>query len=520
MGALTLVPLGARLDARRARPRARARAFAASASSGRYSLGLDVGTQGTKAILYDLETHEVAGRGALSYGLLPAPGRPNAAEQDPETWMEGIRVSVAAALESARAVPEDIAAVGVSGQQHGLVCLDARGDVIRPAKLWCDTESAAEADELGAVFGWAMQAGFTSSKALWLKRNEPDAWDATCAVLLPHDYVNYRLTGVLAMEAGDASGVGVMDLTTRAFRSDWCDAVDPKFASTLPDLRPPDVSLGETVGDATSTLGVPAGVPVSVGSGDNMMSAIGAGCVSEGRLVVSLGTSGTLFGYSDAPVFDPTGAVAPFCDATGGYLPLLCTMNCTRVAEEAREAFGAGMSHDDLAALACDVPAGSDGVRFLPYLVGERSPNWPGATGALTGIRPKSLASPGVMYRAAVEGATYSLLAGARRMRELGLPAPTELAAVGGGSKSKFWRQIVADVFDARVKRPTEPESAALGAAMQAAATLEGAPVRAYVDAHPPPYAEDEETPNEDAVKAHAENYRAFVADGEALFGR
>ena len=369
MGALTLVPLGARLDARRARPRARARAFAASASSGRYSLGLDVGTQGTKAILYDLETHEVAGRGALSYGLLPAPGRPNAAEQDPETWMEGIRVSVAAALESARAVPEDIAAVGVSGQQHGLVCLDARGDVIRPAKLWCDTESAAEADELGAVFGWAMQAGFTSSKALWLKRNEPDAWDATRAVLLPHDYVNYRLTGVLAMEAGDASGVGVMDLTTRAFRSDWCDAVDPKFASTLPDLLPPDVSLGETVGDATSTLGVPAGVPVSVGSGDNMMSAIGAGCVSEGRLVVSLGTSGTLFGYSDAPVFDPTGAVAPFCDATGGYLPLLCTMNCTRVAG------GAGGVRRGLSRRARRARVRRRGIRrrsVSPWLVGGR----------------------------------------------------------------------------------------------------------------------------------------------------
>ena len=179
------------------------------------------------------------------------------------------------------------------------------------------------------------------------------------------------------------------------------------------------------------------------------MSAIGAGCVSEGRLVVSLGTSGTLFGYSDAPVFDPTGAVAPFCGRDGGLPPAPVHHELhARVAEEAREAFGAGMSHDELAALACDVPAGSDGVRFLPYLVGERSPNWPGAAGALTGIRPKSLASPGVMYRAAVEGATYSLLAGARRMRELGLPAPTELAAVGGGSKSKFWRQIVADVFD------------------------------------------------------------------------
>ena len=191
-----------------------------------------------------------------------------------------------------------------------------------------------------------------------------------------------------------------------------------------------------------------------------MMSALGAGCVTDGRLVVSLGTSGTLFGYSPTPVMDPTGAVAPFCDATGGYLPLLCTMNCTQVVSEVVSAFSGGSggsgggdggyggagtattgseAHETLAAQAENFPPGCDGVRFLPYLVGERSPNWPHASGALTGLRPGSLGKPGLLYRAAVEGATYSLLAGVKRMNELGLPPPTELAVVGGGSKSALW---------------------------------------------------------------------------------
>jgi len=257
---------------------------------------------------------------------------------------------------------------------------------------------------------------------------------------------------------------------------------------------------------------------VATGSGDNMMSALGVGCVAEGQLVCSLGTSGTLFGFSASPVRDPTGAVAPFCDATGGYLPLLCTMNCTQAVAEAAAAFGAGRSHDELAADAAQIPPGCHGVRFLPYLVGERSPNWPHASGALTGLRPGLLSQPGLVYRAAVEGATYSLLAGVRRMNELGLPPATELSVVGGGSKSAMWRQTIADVFNVTVRRPAETESAALGAALQAAALVTGVPAREYVLAHPPAYAEGAEVPNPAAVTTHAVSYQKFVAEGKALF--
>jgi len=502
-----------------------------SAASATHALGVDVGTQGTKAILYDLSSKAIAGKGSCSYGLMPQPaGRPNAAEQDPSTWLEGVRVAVKAALEEAGLEPSAIAAVGVSGQQHGMVALDEFGEVIRPAKLWCDVESAAEAKELGARFGWAMQAGFTSSKVLWMKRHEPNNWARTEHVLLPHDWINYKLTGEIATDPGDASGIGVLDLTTRSFRDDLCDFVDPKFRRVLPTIVDP-ASDGGVLGTVTAEASrgwldglIPSGAMVSVGSGDNMMSALGAGCVDPGDLVVSLGTSGTVFGYSSTPVIDATGAVAPFCDATGGYLPLLCTMNCTKVVEEPLLWYD--RDHAQMVELARSVPPGCDGVRFLPYITGERTPNWPHATGAVVGIRPGSLVNPGVTYRAAMEGATYSLLAGAKRMSELGMPAPREVKVVGGGAKSPLWRQILADAFDVPVRRFREAESAALGAATQAAAAAEGVDAKAYVRANLASSraggSEEEEevhSPVPEAVEALRAGYELFVAEGRALFG-
>ena len=519
--------------ARRRRPAVRRRGVAVivhSAASATHALGVDVGTQGTKAILYDLSSKAVAGKGSCSYGLMPTPaGRPNAAEQDPSTWLEGVRVAVKAALEEAGLEPSAIAAVGVSGQQHGMVALDAECEVIRPAKLWCDVESAKEAKELGDRFGWAMQAGFTSSKVLWMKRHEPHNWARTEHVLLPHDWINYKLTGEIATDPGDASGIGVLDLTTRSFRDDLCEFVDPKFRRLLPDIVDPEERgvLGTVTAEASNSWLeglIPAGAIVSVGSGDNMMSALGAGCVDEGDLVVSLGTSGTVFGYSSTPVIDATGAVAPFCDATGGYLPLLCTMNCTKVVEEPLLWYGC--DHGQMVKLARSVPPGCDGVRFLPYITGERTPNWPDATGAIVGIRPGSLVNPAVAYRAAMEGATYSLLAGVRRMSELGMPAPREVKVVGGGSKSPLWRQIIADAFDVKVRRLREAESAALGAATQAAAAAEGVDAKSYVRANLATSqeggSEEEEeihSPVPEAVEALRAGYELFIAEGRALFG-
>ena len=507
---------------RRAHPlrRRRRAAVVVDAAAATHALGVDVGTQGTKAIIYDLSSKTVAGKGSCAYGLMPQPeGRPHFAEQDPDDWLEGIRVAVKQALDDARCDPSAIASVGVSAQQHGMVALDANGALVRPAKLWCDVESSSEAKELAGHFGWDIQAGFTASKVLWMIRNEPNNWSRTAHVLLPHDWINYKLTGVLAMERGDASGIGVMDVNTREFDETLCSFVDPRFRSTLPDLVPPEGTIGVVTTEASRgwLAGlVPPGAEVSVGSGDNMMSALGAGCVNDGELVVSLGTSGTVFGYSSTAVMDTTGAVAPFCDATGGYLPLLCTMNCTKVVEEPCRWYG--RDHDEMVKLAESVPPGCDGVRFLPYLTGERSPNWPDATGALVGLRPGMLANPAVAYRAAVEGVTYSLLAGVKRMSELGLPSPDAVKVVGGGSKSTLWRQTIADAFGVPVRRPVEGESAALGAAMQAAAALENVNAGTYVKAHPPGVLDEVETPDADAVDALREGYALFVEEGRALF--
>jgi len=217
---------------RRAHPlRRRRAAVVVDAAAATHALGVDIGTQGTKAIIYDLSSKTVAGKGSCAYGLLPQPaGRPHFAEQDPEDWLEGIRVAVKQALDDARCDPSAIASVGVSAQQHGMVALDANGDLVRPAKLWCDVESSSEAKELAGRFGWDIQAGFTSSKVLWMIRHEPNNWSRTAHVLLPHDWINYKLTGVLAMERGDASGIGVMDVNTREF--------DETFHSSIPGSGP------------------------------------------------------------------------------------------------------------------------------------------------------------------------------------------------------------------------------------------------------------------------------------------
>jgi xylulokinase len=528
-----------------------------SSFKARYACGLDVGTQSTKCLLYDIDTNVVAGVGSYAYDLLPMPlSRPHAAEQDPETWMDGISESLKKALSDADAEAFQIVSVGVSGQQHGMVALDKNFQVIRPAKLWCDTESAGQAAQISqhaAFDGWQMQAAFTASKVVWLRDEEPGNFAKTKQVCLPHDFINFRLTSVLATEAGDASGLGVFDLSTKTYDREKCAAVDPGLLTLLPkEIMPPDAQVGKVTKEASERTGLPIGAAVSTGSGDNACAAIGtyfppttfrlpdcscdtdtfffivsgAGAVSPGTLVVSLGTSGTLFGASDTFVLDKSGVIAPFCDAVGGYLPLLCTLNCTRVVEEARGFCASGdggalPSHNSLGQSASSVSPGCDGVQFLPYLVGERTPNWPDASGAIVGLRPGSLRNnSGVLYRAAMEGATYTLLTGLLKMQTLGVvEKPKELVLVGGGAKSGLWRQIVSDVFNIPVKTPRETESAALGAAKQAAAIVLGTTTKEFVQTNTPEFDVTKTTsPTAGAVGTYREGYESFVRNSNKLF--
>jgi xylulokinase len=426
-------------------------------------LGLDVGTQGTKGVALDRTSGRIIARSSHPYGLIPGLG-PGAAEQHPEQWIDAV-CAVTRDLVAAGAAPEAVHGIGVSGQQHGAVVLDGEGRVVRPAKLWCDTTAAAEAARLSATLGRAIPAGFTAPKLVWIRDHEPELWARVATVLLPHDYVNFRLTGQKVMEAGDASGTGLFDPASRAFDPKAVAAVDARLAAMLPPVISSSAQAGRLSAEGAALLGLRAGTLVSSGGGDNMMSAIGSGATRPGIVVVSLGTSGTVFCYSETPVIDPEGLIAPFCDSTGAYLPLLCTMNVTSVTEEVRTAFpGHDLRALDEAASA--VPPGSDGLLFLPYLRGERVPDLPHATGAILGVVPGVLTA-GHLFRAAMEGTTLALASGIERMKRLGVTLDA-VRVVGGGSKSALWRQILSDALGVPVVGLAEPESGALGAAVQA----------------------------------------------------
>lgn len=430
-------------------------------------LGLDVGTQGTKGLLWDAASGAVKARAAQGYGLLEGLP-PGAAEQHPQIWIDAVEAVTRQLIEAPGVTSDAIRAVGVSGQQHGLVVLDEAHQVIRPSKLWCDTSTAAEAHELTQRLGRPVPTGFTASKILWLARHEPDAWQRTRHVLLPHDYVNLLLTGRATMEAGDASGTGFFDVLRRDFDREAMDAIDPALADRLPPLLQPGEAAGELSAAAAARFGLPRGIPVAAGGGDNMMSAVGSGATEPGVVVASLGTSGTVFTWSPRPVVDPEGLIAPFCASTGGWLPLLCVMNLTGVTEEVAAAFP---EHDlpSLTHAAQQVSPGCDGLLLLPYLMGERVPDLPHASGALLGWRP-GLARPGHLFRAALEGTSLNLARGVDRMIGLGVQVDG-LRLVGGGAVNPLWRSILADTLGVPVRRLMETESAALGAALCAAWT-------------------------------------------------
>jgi xylulokinase len=432
-----------------------------------------------------------------------------------------------------------LAAVAVSGQQHGLVAVDARGCVIRPAKLWCDVEASAEAAELSAFTGVSTPPGFTAPKFMWLKRHERAHFDATKHVLLPHDYVNFVLTGKTVCESSDASGTGVFDAKARKFDARACEFVDPRLlgpsgdtngggpGALLPVLVAPHALIGRVTAAAAQRFGLPEGCLVAPGGGDNAMAALGAGAVTPGgMLVCSLGTSGTLFCAAHDPIVDASGCVAPFCDAAGvGGLPLLCTQNCTGPAAEVRTAFGMSHTQADEAALAAGVPDVSTTnapLLFLPYLGGERTPNWPHATGCVLNLRPGTLTQPGRLYRAAVEGAAFAMRDGYERMTSAGVAPASELLLVGGAAASDLWASVIAGAFNLPVRRAGETEAAALGAALQAGAVADNnfyGNVAAYVAAHAPPPAGETIMPD----PAHAAYYQAafarFREAGQTLFG-
>jgi xylulokinase len=435
-----------------------------------YAVGIDSGTQGTKALIVSFNG-KVKGRGHGPHSLV-AGLETGESEQEPRVWTEALEKALRAALNEARISPKDIVSWGVSGQQHGFVPLDKKGIPIRPAKLWNDTSTVEETDlivaELGGMkkfiraLGISLAVGYTASKILWLIRHEPRNYARLRTVLLPHNYINFWLTGSAAMEYGDASGTGLMDVRKRTWHKAAIAAVDPGLEAKLPPLRHPAEPVGYLKKDIASRYGM-GKVLVSSGGGDNMMGAIGTGNVIPGVSTISLGTSGTIYSYCSEPVVDPEGEIAAFCDSTGGWLSLLCTMNVTNTTEHLKTMLG--LSNLKLERLAARAPAGAGGLVFLPFIDGERVPVLPFATGVLFGLSKTTFFSP-FLARSVMEGTILNLGYGLARMRALGLK-PSEIRATGGGARSRLWLQIVADVFKTPVVTLAEREATAYGAALQ-----------------------------------------------------
>lgn len=435
-------------------------------------LGIDSGTQSVKAVVLDLDRGRVVAEGRAPHRLIP--GLPvGHLEQHPEDWVRAMDRAIRAAL--AAVERGRIRGIGVSGQQHGFVPLDARGSVIRPAKLWCDTSTTEECELLTRRLGGARSAlratgnrflpGFTAPKILWLRRHEPANFRRLRHVLLPHDYLNFHLTGRYTMEAGDASGTALLDVRRRRWSDLALAAIDRDLCEWLPLLIEAHQPAGSLRPELARRYGLSPEVLVSAGGGDNMMGAIGTGNVVPGVVSASFGTSGTIYAHADVPVVDPAGEIAGFCSSTGGWLPLLCTMNVTSVTEGVRALLGLDRSTFERVVAAA--PAGAGGLLLLPYLAGERTPNVPLGSGVLLGLNRANL-DRGRFARAAMEGVTLGMNYGLRRLGELGV-RPREIRVTGGGARSAAWRQMMADIFGVPVVGMREDEGAALGAALQAA---------------------------------------------------
>jgi xylulokinase len=439
------------------------------------TLGIDCGTQSLKTVALDGDSGKIIASASKAYGLvegLPA----GHLEQDPAIWWDALEETVQKVLADLGPRKAEVAGIGVSGQQHGFVPLDANHQVIRPAKLWCDTSTTAQCDEIRAKLGGREKTialagndilpGFTAPKILWLKQNEPSNFAKLVHVALPHDFLNLKLTGTLRMEFGDASGTALLDVRSRRWSSEVCAAIDDNLISKLPPVGSSTEPVGKLLPALASAWGLSPDVIISAGGGDNMMAAIGTGNIRPGTVTASLGTSGTIFACAPQPVIDPQGEIAAFCDSADHWMPLLCTMNVTVATEAFRNLFG--WDHERMNKEISGVPAGADGLVFLPYLQGERTPNLPDGCGVLHGMNTSNL-TPSHMARAAMEGVTLGMAYGLRRMESLGLK-PSEIRLTGGGSKSAAWRQILADIFGYPVVTMQSAEGAALGAAIQALA--------------------------------------------------
>ncbi len=438
-----------------------------------YFLGIDVSTTATKALLTDTAGRVVA----VSASEYPyETPRPLWSEQDPQLWWTGACAAIQAALKQAGLTGADVAAVGLTGQMHGLVLLDEAGQVLRPSILWNDQRTAAQCDAIRARVGQARLiqltgndalTGFTAPKILWVRDNEPEVYAKARHVLLPKDYVRLRLSDVYAMDVADGAGTLLVDLRKR----DWSDEVLAALdlpRDWLPPLYEGPQITGQITAAAAVATGLRAGTPIVAGGGDQAAQGVGVGAVRAGIVALTLGTSGVVFAASSTPVIEPEGRLHAFCHAVPGRWHMMGVMlSAAGSLRWHRDTFAPGQSFDALVAPAEAVPAGSEGLLFLPYLTGERTPHPdPLARGAFVGLTVRHTLPH--LTRAVLEGVACGLRDSFELMQAAGLPPVEQVRVSGGGARSALWRQILANVLNVSLVTVNTTEGAAYGAALLA----------------------------------------------------
>lgn len=437
--------------------------------------GVDISTQSSTVELRDADSGALLGSGRSAHPRT----HPPVSEQDPRGWWSAWKLALDQAVQGAGVSRSDIAAISVAAQCHALVMLDQDGEPVRDAKLWNDTTSAPQAARIVAEWGgdaWAHAVGsvpiaaFTISKLAWVAEHEPALLDRVSTLLVPHDYLTFRLTGRAVTDRSDASGTGYYAAHEARWRTDLLDRFvgQREWEPMLPTVLGPEEAAGTVTASVAAELGLRPDVVVAAGGGDQHLGAVGLG-LALGDVAYSLGTSGVVMAVSDTPVFDSSGEVTGVAGASGGYLPLACTLNSTKVTDWTASLLGVDVATLGELALAAD---GAQRPVFAAFLDGERTPNRPDARGVLAGLNTATTREQVAL--AAFEGVLFGLARAHERIRELGAAADGAVTVMGGGARALAYRQLLADVLQQSVSVRDADESTARGAAIQAIAVLHG----------------------------------------------
>ncbi len=448
----------------------------------KYLLGIDIGTSGTKTVLFDRGGNPISSSTAEYPLYQPEIGW---AEQDPQDWWKAVCITINQVIKDSNINPKSISGIGLSGQMHGLVMLDGDGNVLRKSIIWCDQRTAKECVEITEKVGEKRLiditanpalTGFTASKILWVRNNEPEIYEKCRKILLPKDYIRYMLTGEFATEVSDASGMQLLDIKNRCWSKEVLNALDIPI-EYLGDVHESIVVSGKVHKKAAEVTGLKENTPVVGGAGDQAAGAIGNGIIKSGQISSTIGTSGVVFAHLDEPIIDEKGRVHTFCHAVPGAWHMMGVTQgaglslkwfrdnfCTNEIEVAK-----GMGIDPYVLMTKEaekVPTGSRGVIYLPYLMGERTPHLnPKAKSVFFGL--SAAHTKNEMLRAVIEGVSYSLLDCMEIIKDTGMN-PTNVMVSGGGGKSELWRQILADMFNCKVSTNKSSEGPALGVALLA----------------------------------------------------